>query len=57
MSGADLSVFTEIALLIFLAVFVGVALRALFASRHSMDAAARMPLNDDLQESRKGDDQ
>jgi cbb3-type cytochrome oxidase subunit 3 len=46
-SGAGLSSFAEIALVIFLGVFLAVALRALFSSRASMDRAARMPLDDE----------
>ena len=45
--GAGLSSFAEVALIIFLAVFLAVGLRALFASRTEMDRAARMPLDDD----------
>ena len=46
-SGAGLSSFAEIALVIFLAVFLAVALRAFFSPREIMDAAARMPLDDE----------
>ena len=50
-SGAGLSSFAEIALLIFLGVFLAVALRALLSPRAAMDRAARMPLDDELSQS------
>jgi hypothetical protein len=46
-SGAGLSAFAEVALVIFLAVFLAVGLRVLLTSRSTMDRAARMPLDDD----------
>lgn len=46
-SGSGLSAFAEIALVIFLGVFLAVALRALLSSRAAMDRAARMPLDDE----------
>lgn len=53
-SGAGLSSFAEIALLIFLGVFIAVALRAFLSPRAAMDHAARMPLEDEPSSSRAG---
>jgi hypothetical protein len=47
MSHANLATYPEIALVIFLWVFLLVALRVLFSSRKEMDAVARIPLSDE----------
>jgi cbb3-type cytochrome oxidase subunit 3 len=47
MGHAGLSVYAEIALIIFLAVFVLVVIRIFTARRSEMDRRARMPLEDD----------
>ena len=48
MSGSGLSVYTEIALLLFLAAFIGIVWRAFSPSRaETLRRAARMPLDDD----------
>jgi cbb3-type cytochrome oxidase subunit 3 len=47
MSGAGLSVYAQIALLIFLATFVAIVIRTFAPSRRrEMDEAARLPLDD-----------
>ena len=47
MSGAGLSIYAEIALVIFLAAFVAIVVRTFAPSRRrSMDEAARLPLDD-----------
>ena len=48
MAGAGLSVYAEIALIIFLAVFLAIVLRLFWPGRKkAMDAASRMPLDDE----------
>ena len=48
MSGSGLSVYTEIALLLFLAAFIGIVWRAFSPSRsETLRRAARLPLDDD----------
>jgi cbb3-type cytochrome oxidase subunit 3 len=44
---SGLSVFAEVALVIFLSVFVGFCLRVFSRRRGHYDAMARLPLNDD----------
>ena len=47
MSHAGLSFYTQVALLLFLAVFVAVAIRTFLPSRRQeLDDAARIPFND-----------
>ena len=47
MSAAGLSIYAEIALVIFLAVFVAIVVRTFAPSRRrAMDEAARLPLDD-----------
>lgn len=46
MSGAGLSVYAEIALLLFLLAFVVVGLRLVFSSGSAMERMARLPLED-----------
>lgn len=47
MSGAGLSIYAEIALVIFLAAFVAIVVRTFAPSRRrAMDEAARLPLDD-----------
>lgn len=49
MSYAQLSFYTEVALVLFLGVFIAVAIRTFMPSRrHELDAAARLPLEDDV---------
>jgi cbb3-type cytochrome oxidase subunit 3 len=45
--GAGLSVYAEIALLIFFVVFVAVVMRVFFTTRAGMDQAARLPFDDE----------
>lgn len=47
-SGAGLAGYAEIALLIFILVFIAIALRLLFARGTSFNEAARLPLDDDV---------
>lgn len=48
-SYAQLSSYAEVALVIFLGVFIAITIRTFMPSRRrEMDAAARMPLEDDL---------
>lgn len=44
---SGLAVFAEVALVLFLAVFVGVCVRVLSRKRGHYDAIARLPLNSD----------
>jgi cbb3-type cytochrome oxidase subunit 3 len=44
-----LSIFAEVALVIFLAVFVGIALHLFTRKRGHYDAMARLPLHDDVE--------
>ena len=44
---SGLSGYAEIALLLFFAVFVAVAIRAMTANRAALDRAARLPLDED----------
>ncbi len=46
-SGAGLSVYAEIALLIFIVVFFAIVLRVMLAKRSSMDRAAQLPFDDE----------
>jgi cbb3-type cytochrome oxidase subunit 3 len=46
-SAAGLSRYAEIALLIFVLVFVAVALRALLTNRAALDRASQLPLDDE----------
>jgi cbb3-type cytochrome oxidase subunit 3 len=49
MSYAQLSFYTEVALVLFLGVFIAVSIRTFMPSRsREMDAAARLPLEDDV---------
>jgi cbb3-type cytochrome oxidase subunit 3 len=45
--GAGLSVYADIALLIFFVVFLAVVMRVAFATRAQMDQAARLPFDDE----------
>jgi hypothetical protein len=45
--GAGLSGYAEVALILFLAVFVAVVLRVMFSNRRHLDAMARLPLDGD----------
>jgi cbb3-type cytochrome oxidase subunit 3 len=48
MSYAKLSVYTEVALVLFLGVFIAITIRTFLPSRRTeLDAAARLPLEDD----------
>ena len=47
-SGAGLSGYAEIALLIFFGVFVAIALRLMFSKNRIYTDAARMPLEDEV---------
>lgn len=47
MSAADLAVYAEIGLLIFLTAFMGVVVRLVFQKSESLDEAAAIPLDDD----------
>jgi cbb3-type cytochrome oxidase subunit 3 len=47
MSAAGLAGYAQIAMVLFLIVFVGVGIRVLFARRATMERAARIPLDDD----------
>ena len=47
-SGAGLSGYAEIALLIFFGVFVAIALRLVFSKSRTYTDAARMPLEDEV---------
>ena len=47
MSHSGLTVYAEIALIVFLAAFAAVVIRVLAAKRHDMDRAARLPLDGD----------
>lgn len=46
-SGAGLAAYAEIALLIFIVVFLAVVLRVVLAKRDSMDRAAELPFDDE----------
>jgi len=46
-SGAGLHFYAEVALLIFLAVFVAILLRVMFAKRSTWEHEANLPLEDD----------
>ncbi len=49
MSYAQLSVYTEVALVLFLGVFLAVSIRTFLPSRQrELDAASRLPLEDDV---------
>ena len=49
MSYAQLSVYTEVALVLFLGVFVAISIRTFMPSRQGeLDAASRLPLEDDV---------
>ncbi len=49
MSYAQLSIYTEVALVIFLGVFVAISIRTFMPSRQSeLEAASRLPLEDDV---------
>lgn len=49
MSYAQLSVYTEVALLLFLGVFLAITIRTFMPSRtKELEAAARLPLEDDV---------
>lgn len=49
MSYAQLSHYTEVALVLFLGVFIAVSIRTFMPSRQrELDAAARLPLEDDV---------
>lgn len=47
MSAADLAIYAEIGLLIFLTAFMGVVVRLVFQKSESFDEAAAIPLDDD----------
>ncbi|WP_396204655.1 cbb3-type cytochrome oxidase subunit 3 [Gemmatimonas sp.] len=48
MSYAQLSVYTEVALVLFLGVFIAIAIHTFLPSRRrELDAASRIPLEDD----------
>lgn len=48
MSHAQLSFYTQVALVIFLTVFIAIAIRTFLPSRRAeLDAASRLPLEDD----------
>ena len=48
MSYAQLSVYTEVALVLFLGVFIAITIRTFLPTRRrELDAAARLPLEDD----------
>lgn len=46
-SGSGLAFYAEVALILFVLVFVVVALRVLLSDKRSLDDAARLPLEDD----------
>lgn len=46
-SGSGLAFYAEVALILFVIVFVVVALRVLLSDKRSIDEAARLPLDDD----------
>lgn len=49
MSYAQLSVYTEVALVLFLGVFLAITIRTFMPSRtKELEAAARLPLEDDV---------
>jgi cbb3-type cytochrome oxidase subunit 3 len=49
MSYAQLSFYTEVALVLFLGVFVAISIRTFMPSRQSeLEAASRLPLEDDV---------
>lgn len=48
-SASGLSGYAEVALLIFVAVFVIVALRALLTNRSAIDRASRLPFDDEAE--------
>ncbi len=49
MSYAQLSVYTEIALVLFLGVFIAISIRTFMPSRsRELEAASRIPLEDDV---------
>lgn len=49
MSYAQLSIYTEVALVLFLGVFIAITIRTFMPSRNKeLEAAARLPLEDDV---------
>ena len=49
MSYAQLSFYTEVALVLFLGVFIAISIRTFMPSRRAeLDAASRIPLDDDV---------
>lgn len=46
MAGADLAVFAEVALFLFVLAFVAIAIRALLMNKDEVDHLERMPLDD-----------
>lgn len=46
-SNLDLSIYPQVALLIFVATFIAISIRTLRRSRREMDAHARLPIDDD----------
>ncbi|HVX41730.1 MAG TPA: hypothetical protein VHB25_19370 [Gemmatimonadaceae bacterium] len=49
-SGSGLAFYAEVALILFLLVFLVVGLRVLFGDKGTLDEAARLPLEDDEQD-------
>lgn len=56
-SHSGLSIYAVIALVIFLAAFVGIVVRVFTAKRRDMDHQARLPLEDAPSASKESDDE